>query len=71
MAKNTRDIKVLASKICSEVQAYIPTQYERDNARPALIRKIEDVLGNNNQYGDAVPESRRVTILLSDIRGFI
>lgn len=70
MAKNTRDIKVLASEICSEVQAYIPTQYERDNVRPALISKIEEVLSGNNQYGDAVPESRRVTILLSDIRGF-
>ncbi len=69
MAKNTGSVKALASKICDEVAAYIPTQLERDKARQALLDRVESLLGDSG-YEETVPESRRVTILLSDIRGF-
>ncbi len=56
-----------------EVQACIPTQFERVSTQKILQSKIEAILAESeqvNNFGDAPPESRRVTILLSDIRGF-
>lgn len=69
MVKNTNNFKMLASKICDEVQAYIPAELERDNARSDLLETIETLL-SENEFDSTIPESRRVTILLSDIRGF-
>jgi adenylate cyclase len=69
MAKNTNNINDLAEKICTEVLAYIPTQFERSAAKKTLLGKIQGLLVDND-YSDILPQSRRVTILLSDIRGF-
>ncbi|WP_101758366.1 adenylate/guanylate cyclase domain-containing protein [Oceanicoccus sp. KOV_DT_Chl] len=69
MAKNTNDINSLAEKICAEVQSCIPTQFERTAARKVLLDRIQSLLAEND-FQDSLPESRRVTILLSDIRGF-
>ena len=69
MAKNSNNFKELAEKICAEVQSCIPTQFERSAAKKALLSKIEALLVDND-YSDVEPEFRRVTILLSDIRGF-
>lgn len=69
MAKNTSNYKELAGQICAEVQSCIPTQFERSAARNVLQSRIERVLAKND-FTNHEPESRRVTILLSDIRGF-
>jgi adenylate cyclase len=69
MAKSSNDFKALAEKICAEVQSCIPTQFERSAAKNMLLSKVEALLVDND-YSDVEPESRRVTILLSDIRGF-
>lgn len=68
MKKSISNINVLAEKICSEVQLCLPAQLEKDAAK-TLLNKIETVL-TNDEVSNVVPESRRVTILLSDIRGF-
>ncbi|MEE8057112.1 MAG: adenylate/guanylate cyclase domain-containing protein [Pseudomonadales bacterium] len=73
MANNTNDFKALTDKICAEVQTFIPTQFERSAAKKLLHTKIEALLvegGFKNNFIDSTPEFRRVTILLSDIRGF-
>lgn len=70
---NTTDYKQLAEKICGEVQRCIPTQLERNAAREVLQERIESLLVQDNQdnnHINSLPESRLVTILLSDIRGF-
>ena len=69
MAKKTVDSKVLADRICAEVQAFFPTRFERSDARKMLHRRLEALL-DADEVEETVPESRRVTILLSDIRGF-
>jgi adenylate cyclase len=69
MAVNMNNYRDLAEKIFSEVEACIPTTFERTTAKKALVTKIESLLAAAD-YTDTVPESRQVTILLSDIRGF-
>lgn len=69
MAKNSNDYKALAAKIFAEVESCIPTQFERTAARKKLLTRIESLLVATD-YTQSLPESRRVTILLSDIRGF-
>lgn len=69
MVKKSSDFNQLAEKICKEVQACIPTQFERGAAHQLLIDKITHTLATHF-HKDSVAESRRVTILLSDIRGF-
>ena len=69
MAKNSNNNKELAAKICAEVEACIPTSFERVATKKILQDKVENVL-QENDFSDVVPESRQVTILLSDIRGF-
>ena len=69
MAKNITDLKILAAKICAEVQSCVPLHFERPAAKTILLDKIETVLADD-EVQEGVPESRRVTILLSDIRGF-
>lgn len=69
MANNSFKFKGLSEQICAEVERLFPTQLERTAARNVLRSRIEAVL-NTSQVEDQQPESRRVTILLSDIRGF-
>lgn len=69
MAKKSNDFTSLAEKLCREVQACIPTQFERSAAQKMLLGRIQTVLADH-YFNDTVAESRRVTILLSDIRGF-
>ena len=69
MEKNTSSIKQLADRIGIEVLAYIPTQFERNAAKKTLQAKIQEIL-TESDCGNILPQSRRVTILLSDIRGF-
>ncbi len=69
MAIKTKNFKELAEKICSETEALLPTQFERTAARKVLLDKVESLL-KESDFIDSTPESRRVTILLSDIRGF-
>lgn len=69
MAKSSNQFKGLAGQICAEVEAFFPTQFERTAARKVLLSRI-DALLNNSANVEVAPESRRVTILLSDIRGF-
>lgn len=69
MAKGDKHLKELANKICAEVQSCLPTRFERTAARKVLQSKIEGLLNtSDNSHGE--PENCRVTILLSDIRGF-
>lgn len=69
MVKKSSDFNQLAEKICREVQACIPTQFERGAAHKVLFDKVTNTLAEHF-HKDSVAESRRVTILLSDIRGF-
>ncbi|ARN73739.1 adenylate/guanylate cyclase domain-containing protein [Oceanicoccus sagamiensis] len=69
MLKKGSNYKELAESICSEVQSCLPTQFERSAAKKVLLGKIEKLLLASD-INDAAPESRSVTILLSDIRGF-
>ena len=69
MLKKSSDYKKLAEKICVEVQSCIPTEFERSAAKKVLQGNIEKVLLASD-INDTAPESRNVTILLSDIRGF-
>ncbi|MFA7555230.1 MAG: adenylate/guanylate cyclase domain-containing protein [Spongiibacteraceae bacterium] len=69
MSTKITKVKTLAEKICAEVESCLPTQFERVAAKKVLLSKIERVL-EDSDGGDSVPESRQVTILLSDIRGF-
>lgn len=69
MVNNPNRFKGLAAQICAEVEALFPTQFERTAARKLLMSRVESLL-NNSVAGELRPESRRVTILLSDLRGF-
>ncbi len=69
MAKSADNIDILANRICQEVQALLPTAFERNAARQALQKNIRQLLQDYSLY-NAPTDSRRVTILLSDIRGF-
>jgi adenylate cyclase len=69
MAKNPNNISGLAEKICKEVEPFIPTRFERGSAHQLLLGKVRAIL-EEHYFSDSVAESRRVTILLSDIRGF-
>ena len=69
MVKKSNEFMGLADKVCAEVESILPTQFERAAARKVLRSRIEAVLSRAAAV-DAEPESRRVTILLSDIRGF-
>ncbi len=69
MTKNIIDHKGLAEKIALEVEACLPTQFERSAARKTLAKRIEAVLGGV-ELPHSLPQARPVTILLSDIRGF-
>ena len=69
MANKSKHPSSLAERICDEVQSCIPTQFERGAARKILKTKIQALLEDDDNTG-MVPESRSVTILLSDIRGF-
>ncbi len=69
MARETNPFKELAGQICAEVEACFPTQFERAAARRTLMRRIEAIL-DDNAPEEVAPETRSVTILLSDIRGF-
>jgi len=69
MAKKSNKASHLADKIVNEVSLLIPTQMERKAIQTILKKKIEGhLLGAG--YHDEAAETRRVTILLSDIRGF-
>ena len=73
MTKQGSNIKELSEKICAEIERFIPTQFERNTAKHLLRVKIETLLaegGVKQSLEGIVPESRQVTILLSDIRGF-
>jgi adenylate cyclase len=69
VVKKTNNFNELSEKICAEVQACIPTRFERSRAHDVLHAKIKSVL-EEHYHNDSIAESRRVTILLSDIRGF-
>lgn len=69
MARKYNTITDLAAQIRAEVEACFPTQFERTAARQALQKKIEAVLVDG-EFHDSEPRTQRVTILLSDIRGF-
>lgn len=69
MANNPIKFNGLSEQICAEVEKLFPTQFERTAARKVLRSRVETVL-NRSVLDDQQPESRRVTILLSDIRGF-
>lgn len=69
MSNNPSKFKGLAAQICAEIEQLLPTQFERTAARNVLRARVESVL-NKTADQEQQPESRRVTILLSDIRGF-
>ncbi len=69
MAKKFNTISELAAEISAEVQSCLPTEFERIAAKQALQKKIEAVLADGG-YQDKEARTQRVTILLSDIRGF-
>lgn len=69
MPNRVRDIRVLANTICDEVQSCLPSEFDQDTAKNVLFDKIESLLSERESQ-ISPPESRRVTILLSDIRGF-
>jgi adenylate cyclase len=69
MAKKFNTISDLATQIRAEVETCFPTQFERTAARQVLQKKIEKVLAEG-EFHDREPSMQRVTILLSDIRGF-
>jgi adenylate cyclase len=69
MSNEANDLKTLADQICDEVQACFPSELESSTVRHGLRTKINALL-NERIRSPAPPESRRVTILLSDIRGF-
>jgi adenylate cyclase len=73
MVKNVSNFKLLAEQICTEIEACIPTQFERSAARKVLLARVEALLARSDlaqNRDETLPESRSVTILLSDIRGF-
>ncbi|MFT5577256.1 MAG: adenylate cyclase [Paraglaciecola psychrophila] len=75
MAINTTEFKQLAGKICSEIelaQAGSESSSGAGNAAVsggALRARVEALLIEHDRQ-DTVPITRRVTILISDIRGF-
>ena len=68
MKKNDQAGK-LAEKILADVEQLLPTELERRPLRQRLLNKIEAHLQGISLV-DQPTETRRVTILLSDIRGF-
>ncbi len=69
MVKKTSNIKQLSEKICAEVEANFPARFESNTAKALFLTKLEVLLADSD-FENTIPESRRVTILLSDIRGF-
>lgn len=69
MAINTTEFKRLAEKLCLEIEASMPSQVSTEVEKNALQTKVETILAEYDQQ-DAIPITRQVTILLSDIRGF-
>ena len=69
MAKKTRNIKELSGRICEEVEACLPTAFERKAAHLALQQRIESVLIDAG-FGNEQAKNCSVSILLADIRGF-
>lgn len=69
MANSMINSKGLAAQICAEVESQLPRGLESSEARDTLLSKIQTIL-DQPQTIELQPESRRVTILLSDIRGF-
>lgn len=67
--KNPKQSKQIAEDIVRDVECLLPTALERRRLRESLLGKIE---GHLQGYTSENPptETRRVTILLSDIRGF-
>ena len=68
MANNKTDLESLTHQICNEVR----DSYENNGGitDPQFRNKIRELLRNADGYKDAKAESKCVTILLSDIRGF-
>ncbi|MCR8922445.1 PilZ domain-containing protein [Dasania sp. GY-MA-18] len=77
--------QALAAKISTVVESYLPTQFERSAAHQQLQQRIAAVLADSpwlnaslaaskpadsEQEPEASAESRTVTLLLADIRGF-
>lgn len=69
MVRNTINYNELAEKVSAEIETLLPTQFERSAAKKILRQKIQAILAENDYKGTS-PETRQVTILLSDIRGF-
>ena len=69
MSAQEEENRSLAAEICGLVESYLPSQFERDAAREQLHEKISALLGDRRLV-DKVAESREVSILLADIRGF-
>lgn len=69
MAINTTEFKRLAEKLCLEIEASMPSQVSTEVEKNALQTKVETILAEYDQQ-DAIPITRQVTILLSDIWGF-
>ena len=69
MASKFNTLNELATRIRTEVESCFPTQFERTAARQVLQKKIEGVL-KEGEFEHREPRTQRVTILLSDIRGF-
>jgi adenylate cyclase len=69
MANNIHNIKALANRICDEVADCLPTAFERKAARQALHQRVQSLLTEAG-VGPQQAESRSVSILMADIRGF-
>ncbi|WP_339669210.1 adenylate/guanylate cyclase domain-containing protein [Dasania marina] len=80
MSPSSSEHKVLAAKISKIVEAYLPTQFERNVVHKQLQDRIAAVLADSPlikqpslepaPHQECRAESRTVTILRADIRGF-